>query len=113
MSEDKPTIQYDDFAKLDLRIAKVAKAEPVDGADRLLRLQLDIGAAQRTVLAGIAEAYKPEDLTGKTVVYFANLKPRKMRFGLSEGMILASGSGGKDIFMLSADQGAQPGQTIS
>ena len=109
----KPECTIDDFAKLDLRIAKVAKAEPVEGADKLLRLELDVGAAQRVVLAGIAQAYKPDDLIGKTVVCLANLKPRKMRFGLSEGMILASGSGGKDIFMLTADQGAQPGQTVS
>ena len=90
----------------------MAKAEPVAGADKLLRLQLDVGGVQKTVLAAIATAYKPEDLTGKTVVYFANLKPRQMRFGLSEGMILAAGSGGKDIYMLTADAGAKPGQKV-
>jgi len=99
----KPECTIDDFAKIDLRIAKVLKAEPVEGADRLLRLILDVGGPEKTVFAGIATAYKPEDLTGKLVVFFANLKPRQMRFGLSEGMILASGSGGKDIFMLSAE----------
>jgi len=102
----------DDFAKIDLRIAKVVKAERVQGADRLLSLQLDVGNTTRTVLAGIATAYKPEELTGKTVVYFANLKPRKMKFGTSEGMILASGAGGKDIFMLTADAGAKAGQRV-
>jgi len=73
---------------------------------------LDVGGPKKTVLAAIATAYRPEDLTGKIVVYFANLKPRKMRFGLSEGMIMAAGTGGKDIFILSADAGAQPGQKV-
>jgi methionyl-tRNA synthetase len=108
----KPECTIDDFAKIDLRIAKVLKAESVEGADRLLRLVLDVGGLQKTVFAAIATAYKPEDLTGKIVVFFANLKPRQMKFGLSEGMILASGTGGKDIFMLTADAGAKPGQII-
>ena len=108
----KPECTIDDFAKIDLRIAKVLKAEPVEGADRLLRLVLDVGGPQKTVFAGIAKAYKPDDLTGKIVVFFANLKSRQMKFGLSEGMILASGTGGKDIFMLTADPGAKPGQMI-
>jgi methionyl-tRNA synthetase len=102
----------EDFEKIDLRIAKVTKAEAVEGADKLLRLQLDVGGPQRTVLAAIAKAYKPDELPGKTVVYFANLKPRQMRFGLSEGMILAAGTGGKDIFMVSVDEGAKPGQRV-
>ena len=108
----KPECTIDDFAKIDLRIAKVVKAERVQGADRLLSLQLDVGNTTRTVLAAIATAYKPEELTGKTVVYFVNLKSRKMKFGTSEGMILASGAGGKDIFMLTADAGAKPGQRV-
>jgi len=108
----KPECTIEDFAKIDLRIAKIVKAEPVEGADRLLRLSLNVGGLEKTVLAGIATAYKPEDLTGKLVVLLANLKPRKMRFGVSEGMILAAGEGGKDIFMLSADTGAEPGQTV-
>jgi methionyl-tRNA synthetase len=111
----QPECSIEDFQKIDLRIAKVVKAEPVEGADKLLRLDLDVGpppGGQKTVLAAIAQAYKPEELTGKTVVYFANLKPRKMRFGLSEGMILAAGTGGKDVFMLSADTGAKPGQKV-
>jgi methionyl-tRNA synthetase len=109
----KPECTIDDFIKLDLRVAKVVSAERVEGADRLLRMVLDVGVARKTVMAAIATAYNPEDLVGRMVVYFANLKPRKMKFGLSEGMILASGTGGKDIFMLSVDPGATPGQTIS
>jgi len=110
--EFKPECTIDDFAKLDLRIAKVVKAEAVEGADRLLSLELDVGGVRRSVLAGIAKAYTPEQLMGKIVVFFANLKPRTMKFGTSEGMILASGTGGKDIFMLTADAGAEPGQEI-
>ena len=108
----KPECTIDDFAKIDLRIAKVIKAEKIEGADRLLRFVLDVGGPQKTVMAAIATAYKPEDLKGKTVVFFANLKPRQMKFGLSEGMILAAGTGGKDIFMLTADTGAKPGQQV-
>jgi methionyl-tRNA synthetase len=102
----------EDFEKIDLRIAEVTKAEAVEGADKLLRLQLDVGGPQKTVMAAIAKAYKPDELPGKTIVYFANLKPRQMRFGLSEGMILAAGTGGKNIFMLSVDEGAKPGQRV-
>jgi methionyl-tRNA synthetase len=109
----KPECTIEDFEKIDLRIAKVTKAETVEGADKLLRLQLDVGGLERSVLAAIAQAYKPDELTGKTVIYLANLKPRKMKFGLSEGMILAAGAGGKDIFILSADTGAKPGQRVS
>ncbi len=109
----KPECTIQDFEKIDLRIAKVVTAEPVEGADKLLRLQLDVGGIQKTVLAGIAHAYKPEELKDKLVILFANLKPRQMRFGLSEGMILASGTGGKDIFMLTSDPGAVPGTKIS
>ncbi|MHC4656093.1 MAG: methionine--tRNA ligase subunit beta, partial [Planctomycetota bacterium] len=109
----KPECAIEDFGKIDLRIAKVIKAEPVEGADKLLRLQLDVGGLQRSVLAAIAQAYKTDELAGKIVIYLANLKPRKMRFGLSEGMILASGTGGKDVFMLSADPGAKLGQKVS
>jgi methionyl-tRNA synthetase len=108
----KPECTIDDFAKIDLRIAKVVKAESVEGADRLLRLVLDVGGIEKTAFAAIATAYQPEQLAGKMVVYFANLKPRQMKFGLSEGMILAAGTGGKDIFMLTADPGAKLGQEI-
>ncbi len=109
----KPECTIEDFAKIDLRIAQVVKAERVEGADKLLRLQLDIGGIQKNVLAGIAQAYSSENLIGKIVIVFANLKPRQMRFGLSEGMILASGPGGKEIFMLTADAGAKPGAKVS
>jgi methionyl-tRNA synthetase len=108
-----PECTIEDFARIDLRIARVIKAEAVEGADKLLRLQLDVAGLQKSCMAAIAKAYKPEDLTGKIVVYLANLKPRQMRFGLSEGMILAAGTGGKDIFMLSVDPGAKPGQRVS
>lgn len=108
----KPQCTIDDFAKIDLRIAKVVKAEKVAGADKLLHLELDIGGITKNVFAGIAQAYQPEQLLGKLVVCVANLQPRKMKFGISEGMILASGSGGKEIFMLTVDPGAKPGQTV-
>jgi len=107
-----PECTIDDFAKIDLRIAKVIKAESVEGADKLLRLELDAGGIRKSVLAAIAQAYKPDELVGKIVIYLANLKPRKMKFGLSEGMILAAGTGGKDIFILTADAGARPGQKV-
>ena len=77
-----------------------------------MKLVLDVGGLEKNVLAGIAKAYKPEDLVGKLVVVFANLKPRKMKFGLSEGMILAAGPGGSEVFMLTVDSGAKPGDTI-
>jgi methionyl-tRNA synthetase len=109
----KSECSIEDFAKIDLRIARVIKAEAVTGADKLLSLVLDVGGLQKTCMAAIAQAYKPETLTGKTVIYLANLKPRQMKFGLSEGMILAAGTGGKDIFMLTADDGAKPGQKVS
>jgi len=103
----------DDFVKIDIRIATVIQAGCVEGADKLLYLKLDLGGVQKEVFAGIAQAYKPEQLTGKTVICLANLKPRKMKFGVSEGMVLAAGQGGKDIFLLSADAGVKPGQRVS
>ncbi|MBM4104040.1 MAG: methionine--tRNA ligase [Planctomycetes bacterium] len=102
----------EDFAKVDLRIARIVKASAVEGADKLLALELDLGGITRSVFAGIAKAYKPEDLVGRLVVCVANLKPRKMRFGLSEGMVCASGTGGDQIFLLTVDNGAKPGQRI-
>ena len=105
-------IEFDDFAKLDLRIARIIKAEPVEGADKLLQLTVDIGDETRNIFAGIKSAYAPEDLTDKLTLVVANLKPRKMRFGLSEGMVLAAGPGGKDIWLLSPDQGAVPGMRV-
>jgi len=107
-----PQCSIEDFMKIDLRIAKVTVAEAVEGADKLLHLELDIGGIKKSVYAGIARAYKPEELIGKKVVCVANLKPRKMKFGLSEGMILAAGPGGSDIFMLSVDDGAKAGQKV-
>jgi methionyl-tRNA synthetase len=105
-------IQFDDFAKIDLRIAKIVNAEHVEGADKLLQLTLDIGLGEKNVFAGIKSAYQPEDLIGKLTVMVANLAPRKMRFGLSEGMVLAAGPGGKDLFILNPDEGAQPGMRV-
>ena len=102
----------DDFKKVDLRIAKIVKAEKVVGADKLLYLELDLGTMTKNVFAGIAQAYQPEQLVGRIVVCVANLQPRKMKFGVSEGMILAAGAGGKDIFILGIDPGAKPGQRI-
>ncbi|MFV1997823.1 MAG: methionine--tRNA ligase [Acidiferrobacterales bacterium] len=105
-------IEFDDFAKLDLRVVLIAKAEHVDGADKLLRLTLDLGGETRNVFAGIKSAYDPEELEGKLTVMVANLAPRKMRFGISEGMVLAAGPGGKDLWILSPDDGAKPGMRI-
>lgn len=105
-------IEFDDFAKIDLRIAKIVKAEHVKGADKLLQLTLDIGGESRNVFAGIKSAYAPEDLEGKLTVMVANLKPRKMRFGMSEGMVLAAGPGGKDLWILNPEDGAQPGMKV-
>ncbi|MGL5632840.1 MAG: methionine--tRNA ligase subunit beta, partial [Azovibrio sp.] len=105
----------DDFSKVDLRIALIAKAEHVEGAEKLVRLTLDLGAEQRTVFAGIKSAYNPADLEGRLTVMVANLAPRKMKFGLSEGMVLAaSDPDGKSpgIFLLSPDSGAQPGMRV-
>ncbi len=105
-------IEFGDFARIDLRIARIVKAEAVEGADKLLRLTLDLGGEIRTVFAGIKAAYKPEGLEGRLTVMVANLKPRKMRFGVSEGMVLAAGPGGKGLFLLSPDEGAQPGMRV-
>ncbi|MGO2075443.1 MAG: methionine--tRNA ligase [Pseudoalteromonas sp.] len=105
-------IEFDDFAKVDLRIAKIAKAEHVKGADKLLKLTLDLGGESRQVFAGIKSAYAPEDLEGKLTVMVANLKPRKMRFGMSEGMVLAAGPGGKEIYILNPDEGSEPGMRV-
>jgi len=108
----EPECTIDDFKKVDLRVAKVIKAEKVEGADKLLHLELDIGGITKNVFAGIAKAYEPEQLVGRLVICAANLQPRKMKFGVSEGMILAAGPGGKEIFMLGIDSGAKPGQRI-
>ena len=108
------TIAFEDFAKLDLRVARITHAEAVEGADKLLKLDLDLDKlGQRVVFSGIKSAYTPEALIGKLTVLVANLAPRKMRFGLSEGMVLAAGPGGEDIWLLSPDSGAQPGMRIT
>ena len=107
------TIGIEDFAKIDLRVARILAAEPVEGADKLLALTLDLGDdARRNVFAGIKSAYAPAELIGRLTVVVANLAPRKMRFGTSEGMVLAAGPGGKDIFLLAPDSGAVPGMQV-
>ena len=107
------TIDIAAFAQVDLRVARIVAAEAVVGADKLLALTLDVGDHQRNVFSGIKSAYQPEDLIGKLTVLVANLAPRKMKFGLSEGMILAAGPGGSDIFLISPDSGATPGMKVS
>ena len=102
----------DDFAKVDLRVATIVSAEAVEGADKLLKLTLDLGGEQRQVFSGIKAAYRAEDLVGRQTVMIANLAPRKMKFGLSEGMVLAAGPGGSEIYLLEPDQGANAGQRI-
>ncbi len=105
-------ITIDEFNRIDLRVARVTNAQHVDGADKLLQLTLELGDTQRHVFAGIKSAYRPEDLIGRLVVVVANLAPRKMRFGVSEGMVLAAGPGESEIWLLSPDAGAEPGLRI-
>jgi methionyl-tRNA synthetase len=106
-------LSIDDFTKVDLRIARIDSAELVEGADKLLRLRVDLGElGQRQIFAGIRSAYEPAQLVGRLTVVVANLAPRKMRFGLSEGMVLAAGPGGQEIFLLSPDAGATPGMKV-
>jgi len=106
-------ISIDDFLRIDLRVAKILKAELIAGADKLLKLRVDVGElGEREIFAGIRAAYEPAALVGRLIVVVANLEPRKMRFGISEGMMLAAGPGGKDIFALSADSGATPGMRV-
>jgi len=108
-----PEITIDDFAKIDLRIARIVNAEQVIGADKLIRLTLDLGDARhRTVFAGIKSAYRPEELVGRLTAVVANLAPRKMKFGVSEGMVLAASGDAPGIYLLSPDSGAQPGMRI-
>src|SRR4030095_3595692 len=106
-------ISIDDFAKVDLRIARIVNAEHVDGADKLLKLTLDVGEGrQRTVFAGIKAAYDPAQLIGRLTPIVANLAPRKMKFGLSEGMVLAASGEGPGIFLLAPESGAIPGMRV-
>ena len=113
-TQESAIISIDDFAKLDLRVGKVLACELVEGSDKLLRFELDAGPlGKRQIFSGIRAAYgEPEKLVGRNVVFIANLAPRKMRFGISEGMILSAGDGGNDLFLLEADQGAKPGATV-
>jgi methionyl-tRNA synthetase len=112
-------IEIDDFFKIDLRVARIINAEHVEGANKLLRLELELGRKTggapitRTVFSGIKSAYAPDELIGRLTIMVANLKPRKMKFGLSEGMVLAAGPGGKDIWLLEPDSGAQPGMRVT
>ncbi len=105
-------ITIEDFAKLDLRVARIVAAEAVEGADKLVKLTLDLGGETRTVFAGIKAAYAPEALKGRLTVMVANLAARKMRFGVSEGMILAASGDGPGIFLIAPDEGAQPGMRV-
>ena len=106
-------ISIDEFLRIDLRVAKVLSAEHVPGADKLLKLRLDVGElGEREIFAGIRAAYDPATLHGRLIVVVANLEPRKMRFGVSAGMMLAAGPGGTDIFVLSPDAGAAPGMRV-
>jgi len=109
---DATTISIEDFNKLDLRVARIARAEAVEGADKLLRLTLEVGEQTRTVFAGIKSAYDPEKLEGRFAVLVANLAPRKMKFGVSEGMVLAASGDGPGIFLISPDSGAKPGMRV-
>jgi methionyl-tRNA synthetase len=109
---DATTISIDDFNKLDLRVARIARAEAVEGADKLLKLTLELGEGTRTVFAGIKSAYAPEKLEGRLTVVVANLAPRKMKFGVSEGMVLAASGEEPGIFLISPDSGAKPGMRV-
>ena len=106
------TISIDDFSRVDLRVAKIVKAEHVEGADKLLKLTLDTGNGTRTVFAGIKSAYDPAKLEGRLTVMVANIAPRKMKFGVSEGMVLAASGDGPGLFLLSPDSGAHAGMKV-
>ncbi|MEM7194159.1 MAG: methionine--tRNA ligase [Pseudomonadota bacterium] len=105
-------VSIDDFSKVDLRVAKIVDASHVDGADKLLQLTVDLGGETRNIFSGIKSAYSPEELIGRLTVVVANLAPRKMRFGISEGMVLSAGPGGSDLFLLTPDTGAEPGMQV-
>jgi len=106
------TISIEDFDKIKLKVARIIDAQEVQGADKLLQLTLDVGDHQRQVFSGIREAYAPQDLIGRLTIVVANLAPRTMRFGVSQGMILAAGPGGSDLFLLNPDTGATPGMDV-
>jgi methionyl-tRNA synthetase len=107
------SVSIDDFKKLDLRVARIANAEHVEGADKLLKLTLDLGGETRTVFAGIKSAYEPAQIKGRLTVMVANLAPRKMKFGVSEGMVLAASGDAPGLYLLSPDTGATPGMKVS
>jgi methionyl-tRNA synthetase len=111
---DRPAeMTIDDFSKVDLRVAEILEAEEIKEADKLLRLKVSLGPlGERQIIAGIKAAYKPEQLKGRHVLVVANLAPRKMKFGMSEGMVLAAGTGGSELFVLSPDQGAKAGDKV-
>jgi methionyl-tRNA synthetase len=112
-ASDASTIKIDDFQKVDLRIAKIVDAEVVEGSDKLLKLTLDLGTETRTVFSGIKAAYDPSTLKGRLTVVVANLAPRKMKFGVSQGMVLAASGEGPGVFLLSPDSGALPGMQVT
>lgn len=112
LDDESPYISIEDFQKIDLRVGEITAASHVEGADKLIQLTVNVGSEERNVFAGIKAAYEPDSLIGRQVVLVANLQPRKMRFGLSEGMVLAAGPGGEDIFLLSPDSGAIPGMQV-
>jgi methionyl-tRNA synthetase len=112
-ASDAATIAIEDFAKIDLRIARIVDAQSIEGADKLVRLTLDVGEGRhRTVFAGIKSAYRPADLVGRLTPMVANLAPRKMKFGVSEGMVLAASGDGPGVYLLAPDSGAQPGMRV-
>jgi methionyl-tRNA synthetase len=108
-----PVITIDEFKRIDLRVARIVNAEAVAGADKLLKLTLDLGTGTRTVFAGIKSAYDPEALKGRLTLMVANLAPRKMKFGVSEGMVLAASGEAPGLYLLSPDSGATPGMRIT
>ena len=113
MSNKENIINIDQFMNVDLRVAKIIDAKYVEEADKLIEIRVDIGTEERTIFAGIKGYYDPSDLIGKLIVVVANLKPRKMRFGVSEGMLLASGDDDSGVFLISPDEKAKPGQRVN
>ncbi|HEV2287016.1 MAG TPA: methionine--tRNA ligase subunit beta, partial [Steroidobacteraceae bacterium] len=107
------TISIEEFRRIDLRVARIVRAETIEGSDKLLKLTLDLGSGQRTVFAGIKSAYDPAALAGRLTVVVANLAPRKMKFGVSEGMVLAASGAGPELYLLAPDSGATPGMKVS
>ena len=110
---EKDMVSVEDFLKIKLKVGKIIEAEDIADSDKLLKLKVDLGSEQRTIIAGIKNSYKPADILNRHVICVANLKARKMRFGTSEGMLLgASGDKGDDVFLLSVDDGVKPGMSV-